>query len=167
VFTSDFSHWVETVKNLCEILAIFGGAAWTYLNYFRGRTYNPRLECSIDASVEKHSGHSFLTTVVRVKNIGLSKVPIDQKGTALLIYSADLEDRAPSFPSQLRWNEPVAAFDVFAGQRWVEPAESIAESLMVDLPHGGTFTYKIALKVVSGEIWWTAESIVGDTKNNS
>jgi hypothetical protein len=113
--------------------------------------------------VEKHSGHSFLRAIVRIRNIGLSKVPIQQRGTALLIYSVNMQGRTPTFPSQVRWNEAVAAFDVFAGQRWVEPSESIAESLMVDLPHGGTFTYKVTLKTVSGKIWWTAESIVADT----
>lgn len=160
---SDFSHWVETAKNVCELLAILVGAAWTYLNYFRGRIYKPRLECSVEASIEKHSGHSFLKAIVRVRNIGLSKVPIQQEGTGLLIFFANMQDQSPAFPSQVRWNEPVAAFGVFSGQKWVEPSEPIAESLIVALPHGDTFTYKATLKVVSGEIWWTAESVVGDT----
>ena len=121
------------------------------------------MECSVEASVEKHSGHSFLKAVVRIRNIGLSKVHIRQKGTALLLYSVNMQDRTPTFPSHVRWNEAVAAFDVFTGERWVEPSESIAESLMVDLPHGGAFTYKVTLKVVSGQILWTAEAIVADT----
>ncbi|HWY21448.1 MAG TPA: hypothetical protein VNX26_09520 [Candidatus Acidoferrum sp.] len=166
MYTSDFSHWIETAKNTCEILAIFGGATWTYLNYFRGRIYNPRLECSVEASIAKHSGHSFLRVSVRIRNIGLSKVPIKQRGTALLIYSMPLQGRTALFPRQVQWDEPVAAFDVFSGRKWVESSESIAEVLMVALPHGDSFTYKIALKVVSGEIWWTAESLVGDTKDN-
>jgi hypothetical protein len=161
----DFGHLVETAKNLCEILAILGGAAWTYLNYFRGRIYKLKLECSVETSIEKYAGHSFLKAAARIRNIGLSKVPIQQKGTALLVYSVNMQDRTPTFPSHVRWNEPVAAFDVFSGRKWVEPSESIAESLMVDLPHGGAFTYKVILKVVSGEILWTAEGIVADTEN--
>jgi hypothetical protein len=167
VCISDVGHWVETAKNVCEILAIFGGAAWTYLNYFRGRIYKPRLECSVEAAIEKHSGHSFLKVIVGIKNIGLSKVPIQQKGTGLLIYAANTRGHNPSFPSEIRWNEPVAAFVVFSGRKWVEPSEPIAESLMVALPHGGdVFAYKVTLKVVSGKIWWTAETVVGDTKND-
>jgi hypothetical protein len=158
-----FSNWVGTVKSVCEILAILVGGAWTYLNYFRGRVYKPRLECLVDASVEKHSGHRFLKVIVTVRNIGLARVPIQQKGTALLIYSASTTNRDRSFPSLVEWKEPVAAFDVFTGQKWVEPSEPIAESLMVALPHGDALTYKVALEVVSGEIWWTAETIVGDT----
>jgi len=163
VSASDVSHWVDTAKNICEILAIFGGAAWTYLNYFRGRIYKPRLECSVEASIEKHSGHSFLKAVVTIKNIGLSKVPIQQRGTGLLIYSANMLDRPPSFPSEVLWNEPVAAFGVFSGKTGVEPSEPIAESEMVALPQDDVLTHKVTLKVVSGEIWWTAESIVSHT----
>jgi hypothetical protein len=163
VWASDVSHWVETAKNVCEILAIFGGAAWTYLNYFRGRIYKPRLECSIEASIEKHSGHSFLKAIVTIRNIGLSKVPIQQKGTGLLIYSANVQNRPPSFPSEVLWDEPVAAFGVLSGKNGVEPSEPISESLLVALPHGDAFTHKLTLKVVSGEIWWTAESIVSHT----
>ncbi len=163
---SPFVTGVETLKNICEILAILVGAAWTYLNYFRGRTYKPRLECSVDASVEKHSEHSFLRATVRVRNIGLSKVPIEQIGTALLIYSANLQEQAPSFPSQVRWSDPVGAFDVFSGWQWVESSEAVAESLMVALPHGGDLIYKVALMVVSGDIWWTANAILGDTQSS-
>ena len=150
---------VETTKNIAEIGAIFGGAIWTYKNYFQGRIYKPRLECS----VEEHSGHSFLQVAARIRNIGLSKVRIEQKGTALLLYSVSLQGQSPSFPSQVRWNEPVAAFGVFSGRKWVESSESITEAWMVALPHGQALTYKVALKVVSGKIWWTAEKVVGDT----
>ena len=92
------NSWVETVKNVCEILAILVGAAWTYLNYFRGRIYKPRLECSVEAVGEKHSGHSFLQIAVRIRNIGLSRVPIEQRGTALLVYAVTMQGQTPSVP---------------------------------------------------------------------
>jgi hypothetical protein len=163
VLASDFSHWVETAKNVCEILAILGGAAWTYLNYFRGRIYKPRLECSVEASVEQHSGHSFLKAVVRIRNIGLSKVSIQQRGTALVIHSANKQGDPPLFPSEVRWNDPVAAFEVFSGNNGVEPSEPITESVMIALPYGNGLAYRVTLTVVSGEFWWTAATIVADT----
>jgi hypothetical protein len=163
VLASDFSQRVEIAKNLCEILAIFVGAAWTYLNYFRGRIYKPRLECSVAASIEKHSGHSFLKAIVSMKNIGLSKVPIHQKGTGLLIYSANAEHQTSSFPSEVLWDDPVAAFGVFSGKNGLEPSEPVAESVMIALPHGDILAYKVTLTVVSGEFWWTAATIVADT----
>src|ERR1700722_998994 len=158
------NSWVETIKGVCEILAILVGAAWTYLNYFRGRIYKHRLECSVDASIEKHAGHTFLRAAVRIRNIGLSRVPIEPKGTALLLYSIPAQDQAPSFPSHVEWEEPVAAFDLLAGRKWVESSEAVAEALMVALPRSDASTYKVTLKVVSGEIWWTAESILAHTQ---
>jgi hypothetical protein len=156
------SFLVETVKNACEILAILVGSAWTYLNYFRGRTYKPRLECSVETSIEKHTGRSFLHVATKVRNIGSSRIPIEPKGTALLIYSVTMQGPIASFPTQVKWADPVAAFDVFSGKKWVESSETITESFMVALPRGGAVTHKITLKVVSGKIWWTAENIVAD-----
>jgi hypothetical protein len=101
---------------------------------------------------------------VRVKNLGLSKVQIEQKGTALLIYSANLQEQAASFPIQVRWSNPAGAFDVFSGGSRVESSEAVAESIMVALPHGGDLAYKVALTIVSGDVWWTADAILGDTK---
>jgi hypothetical protein len=100
---------------------------------------------------------------VKIRNIGLSRVPIEPKGTALLIYSVIMQGRVPSFPTRVRWDGPVAAFGVFSGKKWVESSETITESFMVALPHGDILTYKVTLKVVSGEIWWTAENVVYDT----
>ncbi len=58
--------------------------------------------------------------------------------------------------------KPVAGFEVFAGQKWAEPSEPIAESLLVALPRADGHIYRLALKVVSVRIWWTAETIVED-----
>lgn len=159
----DFTHWVEAAKNVCEILAILGGAAWTYLNYFRGRTYKLKLECTVEAFIEKSSAHRLLKATIKIKNIGLSKVPIQQQGSGFLIYSARIQDQRPTFPSEIRWNEPVAAFEVLSGEKWLEPSEPLAESLKVDLPDRGHCVYKVTLTVVSGKTLWTAQSIVGDT----
>jgi hypothetical protein len=98
-----------------------------------------------------------------MRNIGLSRVPIESKGTALLLYSITAEDQSPPFPSHVQWKEPVAAFDLFSGRKWVESSETITEALMVALPRSDVSTYKVTLKVVSREIWWTAESILAHT----
>jgi len=161
--SAEIGHWVEIVKNVFETLAILIGAAWTYFNFFRGRIYKHRLECSVDASIERQTGHSFLRAAVKIRNIGLSRVPIDPKGTALLLYSITAEDQSPSFPSHVQWKEPVAAFDLFSGRKWVESSETVAEAIMVALPRSDASTYKVTVKVVSGDIWWTAESILAHT----
>jgi hypothetical protein len=92
----------------------------------------------------------------------LSKVSIQQKGTGLLIDSADMQGQAPLFPSEVRWKN-LAAFEVFSGNNGVEPSEPISESVMIALPHADAVAYRATLTVVSGEFWWTAATIVADT----
>ena len=79
------------------------------------------------------------------------------------IYPTDVAKLRPAFPIQVQWGgKPVAGFEVFAGQKWAEPSEPIAESLLVALPRADGHIYRLALKVVSVRIWWTAETIVED-----
>lgn len=150
---------VEVAKNICEIVAILVGAFWTYLNYFRGRTYRPRLECAIDASVQEHSDYAYLKVVTRVKNVGLSKVPIDQEGTGLLVYSLRALDSGPSSPIQAKWNDSGGAFSVLTNHRWIEPGEPVSEPLMIALSDRTATAYKVMIKVISGKVSWTAETI--------
>jgi hypothetical protein len=161
-----FMQWVETAKDICEILAILVGAAWTYLNYFRGRTYKPRLECSVDAVIERQGPRDFLRTTIKVRNIGLSRVQIEQKGTALSIYAVSMTEPPVAGLNQVQWNEPVAAFDLFDEQTWIEPSEPVAESMLLTLPEMAAQAYKVVLTVTSGDIWWTAETIVSDNKHS-
>src|ERR1039458_174158 len=82
------SAFVDVLKNFFETVAIIIGGIWTYLNYFRGRTYRSRLECGIEPSIVTHAPQSLLKIVVKVKNVGLAKVSIEQKGTALQLHRA-------------------------------------------------------------------------------
>lgn len=154
------SAFVELVKNIFEVVAIGAGGIWTYFNFFKGRTYRPRLECSVDGSVEEHSGQRFLKVIVRAKNVGLSKVPIEQKGTILQLYESVLSSSSPQFPFQATWADSPAVFDVFKEHAWVEPSEPVEDHVLIELPRNGVPAYKLNLKVLSKKISWTARNVV-------
>jgi hypothetical protein len=163
------SAFVELLKNSFEIAAIILGAIWTYFNFFKGRTYRPRLECNVDGSVHTDSGRPLLKALTKVKNVGLSKVRIDQEGTILQLFSSVRQNSIPSFPCQVTWNDRPAVFDVFKEHKWVEPLETIEDQVLIELPDDRTSDYKLNLKVLSKRIWWkvlsngiswTARSIV-------
>jgi len=158
--------FVELLKNVVEIAAIGTGGFWTYFNFFKGRTYKPRLECRVDGSVETHSGRSLMKVVVRVKNVGLSKVSIEQKGTILQLYPAVSQSSSPSSPCQMIWSEKPAVFDVFKDQECVEPSEPIEDQVLVELPNDEAPAYKLALRVLSKKTWWTAGNIVGTSEEH-
>src|SRR5947209_20081286 len=80
------TKWIGNLKHSAEIVAIIVGGIWAYFNYFRGRTYRPRLECNLTVKPITDRSKSFLDIVVHVKNVGLSRVKIQQEGTAVLVY---------------------------------------------------------------------------------
>ncbi len=152
------TKWIGNSKDIFEIAAIIFGGAWTYINYFRGRIYKPRLEPSITGKIIGSGG--LLRVDVQIKNVGLSKVNIDQRGTALLIQSKDSASPISDGPRLAIWTNPIA-FDVFMQHEWIESGEVICESFVLDLPENLPRSYKVRLEVVSGRITWNAESIAG------
>jgi len=154
------SAFVEVLKNVCEIIAIVAGAIWTYFNFFKGRTYRSRLECEVDGSIESHSGRVHLRVVVKAKNVGLSKLLVEQKGTILQLQPAVAQTSAPSWPCQVTWSDKPAVFDVFTDHAWIEPSEPIEDQVLVELPDDNAPAYKLTLKVLSKKISWTARNIV-------
>jgi len=154
------SAFVELLKNVCEIAAIITGAIWTYYNFFKGRTYRLRLECEVDGSIETYSGRAQLKVVVKARNVGLSKVLVDQKGTILQLHSAVPPNTVPSWPCQVTWSNEPAVFDVFKDHPSIEPSEPIEDQVLVELPDDNAPAYKLTLKVLSKKVSWTARNIV-------
>lgn len=154
------SAFVETLKNVCEIAAIAVGASWTYFNFFKGRTYKPRLECEVDGVMETRAGRRTLKVVVKAKNVGLSRVSVDQRGTILQLHPAVAQVTASSWPCQITWTDQPAVFDVFKEHAWIEPSEPIQDQVLVELPNDHAPAYKLTLKILSEKISWTARNIV-------
>jgi hypothetical protein len=151
---------VEIAKNLFEIFAIILGALWTYLGLFKGRTYKAKLECDVGASIGGHSGLHVLKAVARVKNVGLSKVRLEQKGTGLSVRSARRLRSSPEFPTSVEWSDQKYTFGVFTSHEWIESGETVSDPIYVALPHDLPPAYKLTLTVVSGKAWSSAETIV-------
>jgi hypothetical protein len=154
------TKWIGNSKDIAEVIAIVVGGIWTYFNYFRGRTYRPRLECSLKINLVKDHSKSFLDVTANLKNVGLSRVKIKQEGTGVLIYALQPQLN-PSVPVLSHWNSDYRVFEVFKDHGWVEPGEPISQPLLVQLPHEPALAYRVVLKLNSGQIWWTAEEIVG------
>jgi hypothetical protein len=158
------SNWIGNLKNLAEIIAIIVGGIWAYFNYFRGRTYRPRVECNLTVNIAADRSKSFLNIVVHVKNVGLSRVRIQQRGTAVLVYSSHVQAN-PQQPVLSGWDPDYHVFEIFKSHSWIEPGEPISQPILVQLPHEHAFSYLVVLKLNSGKIWWTAEETVVTKEN--
>jgi hypothetical protein len=84
---TDLQKIVDITQKLFTIVAIIVGGAWTYLNYFKGRTFRMRLEPSVTGVVSTSDGANQLIVSVSLKNVGLSKIGIEQTGSALEVFA--------------------------------------------------------------------------------
>jgi hypothetical protein len=161
-------HVIESVKNVAEIAAILVGASWTYLNYFRGRIYKRRLEPSLACNIEEDGVYHYLIIDAQIKNVGLSKIPIPQSGTALILNTSIPYEQI-SQPMQVSWVEEdrSSSFPVFAQHIALEPGESISEQLMIQLPQEPPFAYRAVLRIAGKPTWFVTRTLpVGEKWHN-
>ena len=80
---------LSVILRLILGIGIIVGAVWTYFHYFRGRIYRPRLEIIVSGKITNNNGILFIITKIRIKNVGLSKIDIKQKGTGMRIIGLE------------------------------------------------------------------------------
>jgi hypothetical protein len=143
-----------------KAVALVVGGAWTVLNYFRGRTFTRRLEPSITGQILELRSSKYLIGEATVKNVGLTKVPLTQEPTALVIHFVDAHDGEMQ-------EEMVAAKPVFADHAWIEPGELIKEPFVHPLPASETepLIVRLHLRLVSRSrgqksIEWNCSALV-------
>jgi hypothetical protein len=86
-------EWTTKIKDVAEVIAIFVGGAWAYFNHFRGRTYKPRIELSLEAEFLKDGSRSFLKIASHAENVGLTWVAINRERSASMLYNRPVHPR--------------------------------------------------------------------------
>lgn len=151
---------LDVVDKVVKVLAVLIAGGWTYVNYIRGRTFKRRLEPSISGKVIRNMGVSFLSGSVQVKNVGLSKVRIEQKGTAVEVLAQVLGTDSELHPPKLNTKD-IRVVEIFEKHGWVEPGEQIQESFFMVMPEGrDTIAILLKLRIVSEQVEWNADSLV-------
>jgi hypothetical protein len=153
----------NVLQSIITVFAIALGGIWTYFNFFRGRVYHPRLEPKILGKVLCRDGVSYLATTAQLKNIGLSKVAIQQKGTAIIISTFDVP-HSPVSVSGVEWKD-LKAFSVFTRHKWIEPGESIEDQQLLIVKTCEQPAIRVRLRVVCDKIEWNIETIIEQPLN--
>jgi hypothetical protein len=151
---------LSNIKTVIETIAVIVGGVWAYYKFFKGRTFRPRLELSVSARVAESKGLTNVFASVQLKNVGMSKVEISQKGTALRVLATD----PTKTDGPAAWEHAVTV-GVFESHRWIEPGEPIADQALVSIAGTGHKAVKLELRIVGGGIEWNAISIVEPEKN--
>jgi hypothetical protein len=129
---------------------------WAAYHYFYGRTYKPRIELHIDGDLSSQEGCNLLKARVLLRNLGLAKVPLRQKGTALRAYVyTDLPQEGGLLKA-----DHFGTFEIFVSHAWVEPGEVIEDSLIGALPGGSCIAARLEARIVAKKVSWEASTII-------
>ena len=143
---------LDMVEKVLKIVAYVVGASWVYFNYLRGRTYHQRLEPRLSGALVRDGKRDMVRAVVTVKNVGLSKVDIQQAGTGLRFLAWDETQRAG-------WRH-LATVEVFLRHQWIEPGETIEDHAVIAEDLTSIIAVKLDLSVTSGRFMWQAVAVL-------
>ncbi len=140
------------IEKLFKIAAYVIGGLWVYFNYFKGRTYRPRLETKIIGTLIKKGSSDFVNINAQIKNVGLSKVDIKQEGTALrlLIYNPAQHDDP--------WDHQVT-IPILSAHQWIEPGEPVEEPVLLPLP-SNVLAVRAEVIIVSTKTMWETAAVL-------
>jgi hypothetical protein len=149
---------LDDLEKLFTIVAISVGGVWVYYNYFRGRTYKPRLEPAVSGRSINKGANSYLVVGAKLKNAGLSKIGITREGTGVRVLAYSSDKRAVSV--ELMNGKWLATLPVFEEDVWVEPGKGIEDQLLVTIPENNYSALRVELWVVSGGIECQSVAVV-------
>jgi hypothetical protein len=149
--------WLDYTDKVVKIVAVIVGGAWAYAKFIKGRVFHTRLEPNVTARHFRRDQKDFLLAVVKLKNVGASKVDIQQKGTALRIFGCGVF--GPAVPGKpVAWTR-THTLSVFERHGWIEGSETIDDTVLVALPPNLT-AVKLELRIVANKIAWSAGTMI-------
>lgn len=158
-FARDISLVINDLQKLFTIVALVIGGIWAYFNFFKGRTYRPRLELQIDGRVMCKEETSYVAVRVRMKNVGLTKFEMQRESSGLKVSSyetlTDLE-----YALSPRAEPQGGVFSMFQFHQWIEPGETIEDEHLVAVPGCEHLAFLLEYRIPSKRITWRARTII-------
>lgn len=152
-------------QNIFTIIAIIAGGVWTYFHYFHGRTFRPRLETNVSGKILNHHDTRLLVATIKIKNVGLSKIDIKQKGSGMRIIGLE----GKSNVQKIEKNEGVRlkTIPIFENHAWIEPGETVADIHTLTLPTQAHIGLMLDVRLVTNKIAWRFSSVVDFTETTN
>jgi hypothetical protein len=152
------------VTNVTTTIALVFGGVWTYFRFLRGRTFSPRLEIAIEGTVSDFGDAACIRVGVKVRNVGLSRIAIAQKGTGIL-FSTYPKDHYRAVTHQAIWGN-CTAFPLLENHDSIEPQEEVNEVVLIAVSTQGVIAWKLEALLFSPKrafrerVLWSASAIV-------
>ena len=160
----------QPAAHIAQVAAITVGALWAYFKYLRGRTFRPRAQIRLEASLCSQGAQRFLLARVSMENHGLSYVRLESGLRVLFVDEA----RTSTVPGvAMGWQTDPPFFvvdDLFREDEGLEPGETLKEDVLVPLEApsmGAPPAYRVRVFVRSpppllrkNGVRWAANTIV-------
>ncbi|MBU1208766.1 MAG: hypothetical protein KKH04_17880 [Proteobacteria bacterium] len=147
------SSILDIIEKLFRIAAYIIGALWVYFNFWKGRTYRPRIEPMVTGQILNHQGSKLIKIVINLKNVGLSKVDVEQKGTALRLLSYDSSNTNDPWKHQ-------STISILSAHKWIEPGETVGEQFLIPFTETNLIAVKAEVILVSKKTMWESAIIL-------
>lgn len=158
-WVSTATEWAGLSESILTCAAIIAGGLWAYFKYFKGRTFHERLETEIEGELTHDGATRLMRVVVRLKNVGLAKVPISQKGTALDIQVCRSCSPDAERAVEADWSF-VATVSLFEDHQLIEPGESIQDHTLFALPSNSATAVRLKSTIASQKQQWPAGAVL-------
>jgi len=159
-WSKTWENWenaTSTFEHIATVAALIVGGLFAYYKFFKGRVFVPRLETGLLVKSICKGGTSYLIASLELKNVGLSRVDIHQKGTALGISSYE----GPQPPVKTAQNVPwkkLKSFSVFERHKWIEAGETIKDELMVAIPNCEKLAFRLEFRLIGSRTELTSNT---------
>lgn len=150
---SSQSSILDPIEKLFRIAAYIIGALWVYFNFWKGRTYRPRIDPMLAGQILNHKGPKLIKIIINVKNVGLSKVDIEQKGTALRLLSYDFSNTNDPWKHR-------RTISILSANKWIEPGETVGEQFLIPFTGTNLIAVKAEVILVSKKTMWESTIIL-------
>jgi hypothetical protein len=154
----DIQTVLEITYKFITIIGLVVGGIFAYYKFVRGRIYNLRLEPEVHGEFIEKAGINYLNVTMAVKNIGLSRITIQKEGSALSIFSLNVQEQFPEV-HMAEWDS-VGVFDVYPHNKVLESVETLGEIYLFEITKHNPQAFKIELRIVAKNNEWTATAVV-------
>ena len=164
---ADMTSIAVLVESILTSFAILVGAAWGYFKFFKGRTFKQRIVSRLTGRIDQRDSRRLLAVTVEITNVGLSKVPVEIKGTALRVHTeSSRQPESDDMIEELQW-QLLATITIFKDHEWIEPGEVLSEQHIFILPKIDCIIAKVETKIASDKQIWSASCIANQDSKKS
>lgn len=146
---------ISTIVDIVvKILGSIAAATWTLFAFLKERRLRPRLELHISGKIISINKGTFAIATVQIKNAGLAKVDIDKIGSALLIYPLSSQEDVNN------WNHFEQVLPIMEEHQWIEPGETIEDTVLIYLKEKDEELIKLHLRLNSKNVTWEIDAFI-------